>query len=239
MGVARVSHYWACGCLKIRHPLYFCGGGMAKTSVCMLDMLRRNRLFFLSCGLFWLVVGGLLLNFSKVQLIRWVNEHNALWADELFRYATYLGDGLFFGLVLVVLLIRSRAVGLAGLGVFLLSSGLSILLKQVIFVGELRPSKYFEHGHWAYHAVKNVALAGYNSFPSGHTISAFALFGFLALVDGHKNRGWLYAGLGILVAYSRVYLFQHFVVDVFAGSLIGTVSAVVVYEGLLRMKNEY
>jgi membrane-associated phospholipid phosphatase len=200
----------------------------------MLDILRRNRLFFLTCGLLWLGTAALLLLFSKEQLIHWVNDHNAPWADDLFRYATYLGDGVFFILVVVVLLIRSRAVGLAGLGAFLLSSGVSILLKQVVFLNALRPSKYFEHAGWAYHTVKDVVLAGYHSFPSGHTISAFAMFGFLALVDDRKGRGWTWALLGALVGYSRVYLFQHFVADAFAGSLIGTASAVVAYAGLLR-----
>ncbi len=207
---------------------------MALKPVFMLDMLRRNRLFFLTCGLLWLSVGGLQIAFTKEQLIRWVNAHNTLRADELFRYTTYLGDGAFFVGVVVLLFIRSRPVGLAGLGAFLLSSGLSIFLKRAVFPDRLRPSTYFEQAHWPYHVVKNVVLAGYNSFPSGHTISAFAVFGFLALVDTRKNWGWLFALLAALVGYSRVYLFQHFVEDVYAGSIIGTVSAVIAYAGLVR-----
>jgi membrane-associated phospholipid phosphatase len=205
----------------------------------MLDILRRNRLFFACCGLFWLVLGGLLAVFTKTQLIHWVNDHNAPWADELFRYATYLGDGAFGIVVVAGLLVWSRAVGLAGLGAFLLSSAISVLCKQVVFLGELRPSKYYEHAGWAYHAVPGVVLAGYNSFPSGHTISAFALFSFLALVDKNKSRGWLWFGLAALVGYSRVYLFQHFAADVFAGSLIGTASAIVAYLGLCRWLNRF
>jgi membrane-associated phospholipid phosphatase len=139
--------------------------------------------------------------------------------------------------VVLILLIRSRAVGLAGLGAFLLSSGVSLLLKRVVFMNRLRPSAFFDHNQWAWHAVKGVELARYNSFPSGHTISAFAVFGLLALLDRRKNRGWLWAALGALVGYSRVYLFQHFVADAFAGSIIGTLSAVVAYWGLLRWQN--
>ena len=38
---------------------------------------------------------------------------------------------------------------------------------------------------------------------------------------------WFVAALS--VAYSRIYLMQHFLSDVVAGSFIGTVSAVIVY----------
>ncbi|MCA1759425.1 MAG: phosphatase PAP2 family protein, partial [Bacteroidales bacterium] len=58
------------------------------------------------------------------------------------------------------------------------------------------------------------------SFPSGHTATAFSVFLMLALIT--KNRwGKLALFFGaVVVAYSRVYISQHFLVDITAGSII-------------------
>jgi len=75
------------------------------------------------------------------------------------------------------------------------------------------------------HAVTGVELNKVNSFPSGHTGTAFSIFltGCLLI----RNRwvipfGFLYAAM---VGYSRIYLAQHFPVDVGAGIITGLVTA--------------
>ena len=68
------------------------------------------------------------------------------------------------------------------------------------------------------------------SFPSGHTVSAFILFGALAVVlladVGVDWRGIVLATamalLGVLVGYSRLYLGVHWFTDVVAGWCLGT-----------------
>jgi membrane-associated phospholipid phosphatase len=112
---------------------------------------------------------------------------------------------------------------------FALSSLTSEFLKKIVFDGSPRPLKYFEHSTFQYHVIKGLDIHSYNSFPSGHTTTAFAMFGLLAFLDQKKSRGWVWLFLGILAGYSRVYLFQHFVEDVFAGSLVGTLSSIIIY----------
>ena len=65
--------------------------------------------------------------------------------------------------------------------------------------------------------------AGQTSFPSGHTMAAFALFSMLTLIVGEKYRRWglLFALLAILVGVSRVFLVQHFLADILAGAILG------------------
>ncbi len=70
------------------------------------------------------------------------------------------------------------------------------------------------------------------SFPSGHTMSAIAYFGLLALVLWQRGRrGWaVLAGLWVpLVALSRVYLGAHYPSDVLASLAIGTIWLVIVW----------
>ncbi|MCK8491841.1 phosphatase PAP2 family protein [Spirosoma sp. RP8] len=193
------------------------------------NFLRKNRYFFLPYAVFLVVVGALQLLYTQEQLMQWVNKRNSLLADELFPYLTYMGDGAFFVIVCVILLIYNRRVGFVAFASFALSSLTSLFLKTVVFPNSPRPLKFFEHSTYEYHLIKGLDIYSYNSFPSGHTTSAFAVFGLLAFLDARKNRGYFFFLLCILTGYSRVYLFQHFVEDVYVGSIVGTVSSVIIY----------
>lgn len=205
----------------------------------VLRIIRANYAFFLPYLLLLIVVGALQLTRSQEQLMQWVNVRNAPAADEFFPYATYLGDGVFFVLVCLLLVINNRRIGLMAFASFALSSLVSLFLKQLVFSDSLRPLKTFEHSTYQYHIIKGLDIHSYNSFPSGHTTSAFALFGMLALLDERKGRGWFFLVIAALTGYSRVYLFQHFVEDAYVGSIIGTVSTVVVYLLMYRWVAQY
>lgn len=64
---------------------------------------------------------------------------------------------------------------------------------------------------------------GPTSFPSGHTMAAFALFGLLAALLNIKHHRWslLFAGLAALAGVSRVFLVQHFLIDILVGAALG------------------
>ncbi|MEZ0608765.1 phosphatase PAP2 family protein [Fibrella sp. WM1] len=190
------------------------------------DLFRRNRAFFITYLLLWLTVGGLMLAYTKEQLIRFVNAHNTPVADVFFPYLTYLGDGSFVIVVGVLLLVVNRRAGWLVLVSFAVSGLISLFLKLVVFPERLRPIRYFEHSNWEYHIIKDLRINEYNSFPSGHTTSAFALFAMLAFLWQRKAWGWLAVGLAAVAGYSRVYLFQHFVEDTFVGSMLGTFTSV-------------
>ncbi|MBK7568050.1 MAG: phosphatase PAP2 family protein [Bacteroidetes bacterium] len=49
----------------------------------------------------------------------------------------------------------------------------------------------------------------------------------------NKNYGYLFFGLALLVAISRVYLMQHFLVDVYFGSLFGLIFTLILYQLLM------
>lgn len=64
---------------------------------------------------------------------------------------------------------------------------------------------------------------GRTSFPSGHTMSAFGLFSMLALIAGRQSRKRVLflAVMAIAVGISRIFLVQHFLIDVLGGALLG------------------
>ena len=91
-----------------------------------------------------------------------------------------------------------------------------------------RPKKFFEGIHDLYF-VPGVDNYLYNSFPSGHSTCAFALYFALSLILDNKIIKSICFTIALLVAYSRVYLSQHFFEDVYAGSLIGVVTTIIIF----------
>jgi undecaprenyl-diphosphatase len=58
-----------------------------------------------------------------------------------------------------------------------------------------------------------------SSFPSGHTTSAFAVFGIFWEIN--SSLVYIFLGIAILIAFSRLYLYLHYPSDVFVGILLG------------------
>ena len=155
-------------------------------------------------------------------LIRINSWHNP-FLDTLFKAWTLLGDGLVVLVVVLVPLlfkIRYSLVLFAGYAI----AGLSAqLLKRLFFNDSARPVNYFQLQGIEYdlYLVPGVKLHGWNSFPSGHTATAFGVFFGLSLI---LRSGWgqlMAFVVAIGVAYSRIYLSQHFLMDVTAGAVLG------------------
>ena len=165
----------------------------------------------------------------KLDLHAAINAHHNPVTDTLFKYITHLGDGLTASVVALFLLLRVnwRAFLLAATG--LLSSSILVqLLKRTIFSGEDRP--------WAFlgqmpgvQLVAGIDLNHHFSFPSGHSASIFALCFALATVIGRQSMAFGLAVLACVVAFSRVYLSQHFTADILGGALLGMMGSLGAY----------
>lgn len=202
----------------------------------MLPLLRQTRPFLLPYLGLLLAVGTVLLATPKQTAFFWVNGHNTPFLDQFFRPFTNIGDGVFYvGVTLALLFVRFRW-AFVSFVCFAITSLAAQIGKQLIFTGHPRPFRYFsEHaGFPALHVVQGVVMGTLKSFPSGHSTSAFSVFLVLTLLVRRKGWGYAFVLLAALTAYSRVYLAQHFVEDVFAGSLLGTALTLVVLAWLER-----
>lgn len=196
----------------------------------MASFIKKNRLFLflvLAFGLFCLYQVAF---FPKGNLVLYFNKRYNPIADVFFKYYTHVGDGLFFcfASILVLLLVKIRW-GLIGLLTFAVSGILTQVLKKIVFGPLPRPLKYFE-GTENIAGVEGFKNAYIHSFPSGHSTTVFAMFALVAFVH-HKKPGGAIACFvaAVLAAISRIYLAQHFAEDVMAGTLLGTLYALVMY----------
>ncbi|MBK8956091.1 MAG: phosphatase PAP2 family protein [Saprospiraceae bacterium] len=95
------------------------------------------------------------------------------------------------------------------------------LLKHVLFKGLPRPLEHFNELYPYLNLVDGVHISRLNTFPSGHSAAAFMLFALLAFQFRNVFVQFCFAVLAIITAFSRVYLFEHFLRDVLAGAFIG------------------
>lgn len=195
----------------------------------MIYKVLKNSLFFLiPYAIILLASGFILAIYSKPDIHIWLNRYNSGFSDWVFSHVTYLGDGIFVICIALVLLFYSLRSS-----VFLLTSYLSTglvvqILKRIVFADYLRPVKYF-NDTVQLHLVDGVRLLNGHSFPSGHSASAFALFLSLAVISRNRYIQVICFILACTVAYSRVYLSQHFLVDIVAGSMIGVIGTLTLY----------
>jgi undecaprenyl-diphosphatase len=138
------------------------------------------------------------------------------WVRFYVLGSTLGGDGwLWYAMGLAILLFggddRFAALGAAGLS-SVLSILLFIWLKRL--TGRRRPCQIEPHC-WA-----TLLPPDQFSFPSGHTMTAFAVAIPLSLSYPNLTIGLLFCALSI--AMSRILLGMHFLSDVVAGALIGT-----------------
>ena len=199
-------------------------------------MGKRNRVFFLIpyfTAFFFLLLA--IIFYPKEELHLMMHPRHTSFGDMFFRYTTELG-GPFIYLLLLFILLRNFAAG-----AYLISSNIAGLIisetLKHIFAAP-RPKLFFENFHpdLVLPSVPGYELWLTNSFPSGHTISAFALFFGLTLISKSRWLNMLFFILAALTAYSRVYLSMHFAIDILVGSAIGVICAWLFYPAFLKLQ---
>lgn len=123
---------------------------------------------------------------------------------------------------------KTRKLGIVLLAVvFITNLFLLGLLKDV--AARARP--------WMYINLPSQGMPGGFSFPSGHSLVAFAAATVFAFYD--RRIGYIAYPVATFIAFSRVYMFAHFASDVIMGAVFGTGASVVlcilITEGWTRM----
>jgi membrane-associated phospholipid phosphatase len=167
-----------------------------------------------------------------------INKYNSPYLDYVFQYLTYLGDGIIWIPIFIYTILFKKEFLIAIIASLIICTILTHFLKRIVFPDELRPIGVLMD---KVRVIPRFEVHRMHSFPSGHTSTAFTLallFAYLA----HKNFWtFFFPFMAFFVGYSRVYLAQHFVTDVFAGMLVGIVSAylsLLIYNHFRNRKNE-
>lgn len=170
----------------------------------------------------WLVMAAAMLHWGYDGSFLLVNSWRLDWLDAIMPHFTHVGDGLILFAGVGIWLISQKKTDLWMLLAMVMLSVLLVvfLLKNAVFHGWFRPSFVFEGRGTAFFMISTRSLSSF-SFPSGHATAAAAACMVAAMGNerGLWPMGW--GVLGILLAYSRVYIGVHFVGDILAGGLLG------------------
>jgi len=190
----------------------------------ILDVLHHVRLFFVPYLIILVTCLVLKISYTREAIYFAVNARHSDFGDFLFPYVTDMGEGYMVAAVTLLMLCFSYRKTILIATSFAVSGILVQIVKHIYQAP--RPVVYFEKDLNSIHFVKGIALLHNNSFPSGHTVTAFSAAVVLSYLAVNKRLGFIYLLLAMSVAFSRMYLSQHFFEDVTAGSILGTMSTI-------------
>ncbi|NOX36892.1 MAG: phosphatase PAP2 family protein [Calditrichaeota bacterium] len=211
--------------------------------VSRLDTLRQDAVHFLETGadIFsapmrfesrdwgWVAAwmgGTLVLSTQDLRVKRFVLAHQSRTADALFAFDDYYGSkytpiylmgtyaaGLLFDLP------RMRRTALYASEALFYVGVISAIIK--VGVGRQRP--YGGDDPYVFRPFNGTIR--YRSFPSGHTVIAFATSTVIAEQIHHSLWKWGWYGAAALVAAARIYHNVHWLSDVVPSAVLGYVIA--------------
>ena len=208
----------------------------------MKKFFYENKYFFSLYISLLLVMVMVMALFDKGEINLALNIYHSEFFDDFFKNFTKLCDPIYVIGAIVIALYRYSCV-LYYLASSFLSYAIIYIMKPIFHMP--RPRIFFENNpDFLQIIVPGIKLKKWDSFPSGHSGIFFISFACISIIlvylynKGVFKRitsrtlnlmilfGFILASLG---AYSRIYLSQHFLMDVCAGSLISVLCAISCY----------
>lgn len=200
--------------------------------------LDQNSPFLVNYALFLMAGFWFCANFEKVEGHVILNGFHGEIGDALFPVLTKFGEAALVVTLVIITPFISWRTFITFACAYLIGGIIVLLGKYLIFNDVVRPKTIME-GIANFHFVEGVKLRSLHSFPSGHTQTGFTVFFFTALLLKNaslKRVCWVFA---ILIGFSRVYISQHFLEDIIAGSLIAVVCTSASYLFWQGKKNKW
>ncbi|MEN9613571.1 MAG: hypothetical protein RLZZ628_4385 [Bacteroidota bacterium] len=196
----------------------------------MSEFYIKNEPFFFISYIFLLFGIAWQLFLPQTYPFFFFSEHRTVLGDSFFRAITWLGETAPYVALTAYFYVKDKQkvllFSITGFTTMLVSTLLKMafahdrpatvlsktgLLTQVKFVDGVE------------------IFQGATSFPSGHTMSAFAIYGLAAFLFENPNLKIIFALIAVLIGISRVYLIEHFPEDVLLGAILGLIIGISVY----------
>lgn len=159
----------------------------------------------------------LILAVPKGNLVLAFNQTYTDFNVKAVRFINLFGDGIMFAFYVPILLFHrfKRAIYLAM--VIIVQTIIVQFFKRGIADGFYRPFKYFEEQGVDLVVGEQVNINHFDSFPSGHATTSFTIGIFFMMLWKKTSYQVILFVVALCGALARVYLAQHFLIDICAG----------------------
>jgi membrane-associated phospholipid phosphatase len=224
----------------------------------MKTFFQQNAVFIVLSLILLVVLGLALIYVPTDELHLFLCDRHTHARDIFYRYYTHVAEWLPYVVCVLLLLFGRVGVGVMASTAMLLSTLFTQIVKHIVVAP--RPLTWFaEHfPDIQLPVVEGVKMNLWYSFPSGHTTSFFALAFVLSIVSTNylsaqrsnsktvcQSNGLsaiavqvLLFALATLGAYSRIYLSQHFALDIFGGIVSGLTAGIISYAVFYRFEDK-
>ncbi|MGL4347539.1 MAG: phosphatase PAP2 family protein [Chitinophagaceae bacterium] len=192
----------------------------------MKNIFFQERGFLTTFILCWIVGFWVCLGIEKGGEILWIQKHYFLLANWIFTFLTLIIENPISVILIFVILLLSSYQNFIFLVLnYVLTGGIILCLKE--YFQHDRPFLFFSKIQITLNYLTYIDPLLLVSFPSGHSEAAI-VFGFtLSLIVRKQIYKIIIAAIAICACFSRVYLMQHFLQDILAGSLLGAMMSMV------------
>jgi len=201
----------------------------------MKELIKKSIHFLVIFLLFTTLTTTLIYVNGKIDLQLIANRYHVAFLDYFFFYFTKIIESPVLLIFALIFLFKNAKYGIIGILTYAIVGGIASLLKLYVFGNALRPTSLIKGLRLIPEHFELEQLSSL-SFPSGHTTAGFTIFLVLTLIVKNKNWGYFFGICAVLVAYSRVYLSQHFFEDILAGGIIGVFGTLIVFYLLDKIK---
>jgi membrane-associated phospholipid phosphatase len=177
------------------------------------------------------ILVAIVWRFADAPITAWAERVQSSNVEDTIRIANRFGGGMNPAMVVVFFLVagvvyRQRRWTAYGVAMALAGAAAGVSVQIVKYTaGRTRPELWLGPFHHA--------RASATSFPSGHTVGAFALAGVLMLASPSRTMRIAALLLALSVAVSRVLAFRHWTSDVLASAAIGMILAAIAVRAVM------
>jgi undecaprenyl-diphosphatase len=190
--------------------------------------LRKTDAFIVAASA---VLVAIVWRFADAPITAFAERIQTSNVEDIIRIANRFGGGMNPAMVVVFFLVagvvyRTRRWIAYGVAMALAGAAAGVSVQIVKYTaGRTRPELWLGPFHHA--------RAAATSFPSGHTVGAFALAGVLMLASPSRTMRIIAFFLALSVAVSRVLAFRHWTSDVLASAAIGMILAAIAVRAVM------
>lgn len=194
------------------------------------DLILRIYPVFVIYFIYIFIGLALTQYFGRDQLHLMINQFHIKPLDYFFDYYTEIGTSGLFIFLIIYTIFKSNWITLGYLiGTEIIAGTINLIIKKTFFKAVYRPAYYFQQKQINLYLIDNYKMQEVYTFPSGHSLMAIVIAMTMCTMTQNRGFQFLFILNFVVIAYSRMYLSKHFMIDTIGGATLAFFTFIFVY----------